>query len=142
MEQTYDPAGKVLLRISSSLMIIFGILGILLYGAALGVLIGVTYFTDGIFSGTTDIVGISLLLLGGVLELISGILGVKAVNAPQKAGRCLFWGIATLVISLAGLIHILLRNAAPLYWLSLPLAVITPIAYVIGALKLRRPLSE
>lgn len=141
MERTYDPTGKALLRISGIVMIIFGIFGILLYAAALGLLLGVTYITDGIFSGTRDVIGISLLLAGALAELICGIVSVKGAKRPARARRCLVWGILTLIITLAGLIHILLRDAHPMYWLIIPMAIVTPIVCLTGAAKLRRPIE-
>ena len=138
MEHQTNSFGRTLLRITDPVMILFGIFGILAYGAALALLLGVHFLTDAVFHGASDIIGLSLLLGASILELISGILGRKAARQPQKAGRCLVWGSLALLLSLAGLIHILLRDAVPMYWLSLPLTVLTPVLYLIGAARAKQ----
>ena len=131
-----DPMGRFLLKTTAILMLVFGSLGVLVYLALLGVLVGVTYVTDGIFSGAKDVVGMSLLLAASALELITGILGLKALKRPERAAGCRVWAALTLLLGLAALLHILLRGQDPGFWLSVPLAAVTPIAYLIGASRL------
>ena len=140
MEQQYDPLSRTLLKITSILMIVFGVFGLLLYVTALAVLAALGYVTAGMFSGTQDIIGISLLALASLAEFIGGILGVKTLRHPEKPRRCRLWGILTLVLGLAGLVHILLRGENPVYWISIPLSLVTPVLYLMGASGMRNPL--
>lgn len=144
MEYEYDPAGRSLLKITSVLMLIFGILGILLYALGLAAVIGISYATSGVFSASGDLLGMSLLLAGAIVELIAGILGVKAAKRPVRAGKALYvWGALSLLLTLAGMGHIALRAAAsaPLWELilGLVLGVVTPVVYLVGAARLRNP---
>ena len=144
MELQYDPAGRSLLKITSVLMLIFGILGILLYALGLAAVIGISYATSGVFSASGDLLGMSLLLAGAIVELIAGILGVKAAKRPARAGKALYvWGALSLLLTLAGMGHIALRAAAsaPLWELilGLVLGVVTPVVYLVGAARLRNP---
>ena len=139
-----DPMGRLMLKTSGILMIVFGVFGVLVYLAVLGVLVGVTYVTDGIFSGTKDIIGMSLLLAASAVELIAGIRGVKAVKSPDRVSGCRIRGILALILGLAAMLHILLRGQDPIFWLGIPLTVVTPAAYLIGASRLAayRPEEE
>ena len=139
MELQYDPAGRTLLKTASVIMLVFGILGILIYAAGLTVVVGLTYATSGIFSASDDLIGMGLLLASAIAELIAGILGVRAAKKPNRAGRGLIvWGVLTLLLTLAGMIHIALRaTGAPLWELALGvvLGVVTPIVYLIAAAR-------
>ncbi len=131
-----DPMGRLLLKTAGILMIVFGAVGVLVYLALLGVLAGVAFVTDGIFSVSKDVVGMSLLSAASAVELIAGILGLKAVKKPERARVCRVWGILALVLGLAALLSILLRGQDLGFWLSIPLAAVTPVAYLIGASRL------
>ena len=137
MEYEYDPAGRSLLKITSVLMLIFGILGVLLYAAGLAAIIGVTYVTGGVFAGSADLIGMALLLAAALAELIAGILGCRAAKRPGRAGKGLIvWGVLTLLLTLAGMLHIALRPSnAPLWELILgsALGVVTPAVYLFAA---------
>ena len=122
MELQYDPAGRTLLKTAATLMIVFGAVGILIYLLGLAAVIGISYATSGVFSASRDLFGMSLLLAGAIVELIAGILGVKAAKRPARAGKALLvWGALCLLLTLAGMGHIALRAAdsAPLWELIL-----------------------
>ncbi len=140
MEYEYDPAGRSLLKITSVLMLIFGILGVLLYAAGLAAMIGVTYVTSGIFSASNDLIGMGLLLAAALTELIAGILGSRTAKRPARAGKGLIvWGVLTLLLTLAGTLFIALRtSSAPIWELALGpvLGVVIPIVYLLAAGKL------
>lgn len=140
MELQYDPAGKTLLKTTGVLMLIFGILGILIYALGLAVVVGVTYVTGGILSASEDLIGMGLLLAAALAELIAGILGVRAAKKPARAGKgLLVWGVLTLLLTLAGMGHVALRTTnAPLWELALGLVlgVVTPVVYLVAAARL------
>ncbi len=127
-----DPMGRLLLKTAGILMLVFGIFGVLVYLALLGVLVGVNFVTDGVFSGAKDIVGMSLLLAASAAELTAGIKALKTLKRREKAAGCRIWTVLALVLGLAALLHILLRGGDPGFWLSIPLAVVTPAACLIG----------
>ena len=135
--QPESPAAT-LLKLTGTLMLIFGILGSLLYAAFLAVFLAASYMTGSIFSGVTDVVGISLLLAAAVAELVSGALGMKAAKRSRRAGACLVWGAVTLVLTLAGIGCILLRLHNGAWWeaaLAALLGVVTPAVYLYAAAR-------
>ena len=147
MEYEYDPAGRSLLKITSVLMLIFGILGVLLYAAGLAAMIGVTYVTSGIFSASNDLIGMGLLLAAALTELIAGILGSRTAKRPARAGKGLIlWGVLTLLLTLAGTLFIALRTSSAPIWelaLGLVLGLVVPVVYLIAAARLLKgPICE
>lgn len=147
MENLYDPAGRSLLKITSVIMLLFGILGFLIYALGLAAVVGVTYVTSGIISASEDLIGMALLLAAALAELIAGILGSRAAKKPARAGKGLIvWGVLTLLLTLAGMGHIALRTTnAPLWELALGLVlgVITPVVYLVAAARvLKGPVFE
>lgn len=139
MELQYDPTGRTLLKTTGVIMLIFGILGVLLYAAGLAAIIGVTYVTGGVFSGSTDLIGMGLLLAAALAELIAGILGCRTAKRPARAGKGLIvWGVLTLLLTLAGMLHIALRSVGAPFWelaLGLVLGVVTPVVYLVAAAR-------
>ena len=136
----YDPNGKTLLKITGVIMLVFGILGVLLYLVGLGAVIVLNYATSGIFSASDDLIGMGLLLAAALAELIAGILGVRAAKKPARAGKGLIvWGVLTLLLTLAGMGHIALRASSAPRWelaLGIVLGVVTPIVYLVAVGKL------
>lgn len=136
MKSVYDPNGIVFLKHTSLLMVIFGILGILLYALGLAAVIGVGYVTGGIFKGSKDLWGMGLLLAAALSELIAGILGRRGAKTPRRASGSLYlWGILTLLLTAVGLLSILFRGGTVRNWLALPLSLVVPIVYLVGAAK-------
>ena len=139
MELQYDPTGRTLLKTTGVIMLIFGILGVLLYAAGLAAIIGVTYVTGGVFAGSADLIGMALLLAAALAELIAGILGCRAAKRPGRAGKGLIvWGVLTLLLTLAGMLHIALRTSSAPIWelaLGLVLGVVTPVVYLVAAAR-------
>lgn len=142
MELQYDPAGRSLLKTTGVLMIVFGVFGCLTYLLGLAAVTGLAYATSGIFSAVNDLVGMGLLLAGAVVELITGILGVRAAKRPARAGKGrVVWGVLCLLLSLAGLVHIALRNVDAPRWalaFGMVLGAVVPAVYLIGAARVLR----
>ena len=147
MENLYDPAGRSLLKTASVIMLLFGILGFLIYALGLAAVVGVTYVTSGIISASEDLIGMALLLAAALAELIAGILGSRAAKKPARAGKGLIvWGVLTLLLTLAGMGHIALRTTNAPIWelaLGLVLGVVTPVVYLVAAARvLKGPVYE
>ena len=134
----FESTGTTLLKLSGTLMLIFGILGVLIYAAFTAVLIAANHLTGSIFSGSRDIIGMAILLAAAAAELVSGSLGLKAAKRPIKARRCPVWGVLTLVLTLTGILLILFRMPSDTWWeaaLAAAFGVVTPVVYLIGAVR-------
>ncbi|MBR6376384.1 MAG: hypothetical protein IKS05_01310 [Oscillospiraceae bacterium] len=142
MEPNYDPMGKSLMKITGVLMLIFGIFGILIYALGLAVVLGLSYATNNAFSLSKDLVGMAILLAGALVEFIAGILGVRSAKKPERTGKSrVIFGVLCLLLTLAGLVHIALRAAAPPWWqlsAGAVLGVVTPCVYLAALKKLSR----
>ena len=128
-----------LLKLTGILMLVFGGLGVLLYTAGLAVVLGVTYVTKGVFSGSSDLLGVGLLLGAAGAELIAGILGIRAAKKPERAGAgLLIWGSFTLLLTLAGMGLIALRATGTPWWQlasGFGLGLIVPGVYLVAAVR-------
>lgn len=91
--------GQKFLKVTGILMII---------GAALSILFGVIIGGVGVLvakvAGASTLsfafyLGLATTLVGGIIQLIAGINGVKHCNKPENAKKCITWGI--IVIALA-----------------------------------------
>ena len=146
MEKTNDRAGQSLLKATGVIMLIFGILGVLIYALGLAVLGGALYVTKGVFSVSQDLLGLGLLLAASLAELIAGALGVRAAKKPARAGAGLIvWGVLALLLGLAGTGQLLLRGASTPLWellLGLVLGLAVPLVYLGAVRAFRRSVGE
>lgn len=129
--------GKTFLQVTGILMIIGGAIGLI---ASLG-LGGLTTvlavisgeYVDGL--GTLfALVAIAVVfsIIGSVVELVAGIIGVKNCGKPEKAGVCLGWGIAVIVISVISNV-LTIVGGSDFSVLNLILGLVLPVLYVVGA---------
>ncbi len=142
MEPNYDPMGKSLMEISGILMLVFGIFGILIYTLGLALVIGLIFASNNAFSISKDLLGMAILLAGALAEFIAGILGVRSAKKPERTGKSrVVFGILCLLLTLAGLVHIAFRAAAPPWWqlaAGAVLGVVTPCVYLAAVRKLSK----
>ena len=141
--------GKVLLKIVSILLIIFGVaaavfavLGLIVYAAmadSLGKLAGII------------IVTIVLILVVGMLDLVLGIVGLKKCGIPAQSSYFVTSGIVLCALSLVSLIHCLAGNGFDVTIMGLPLGALAvtgtvlPVFYIIGGSKNKnaaKPVSQ
>jgi len=137
--QKYAP-GRVFLIIAGIIMIIFGVSAIgVLVGGILG-LIGLTDFPE------QNSMRLSFLMLGlglvGVIQLVTGIIGIKNCNMPEKAKVCFVWGILAAASALIGIILSVVMEpnwdaVMDVYGIYVCLSVL-PTLYLIGAVRNRR----
>ena len=142
--------GSKLLKVSSILMIIGGIIGavfsvILILGA-----VGITALSSnpemqqaasesGLTTGTISaVVWISaiIMVISSVVEIIAGVKGKKNWNNPAMAKSLIILGIVCAVISLVG--NILYATADTLSIVSILTGLILPVLYIIGAVQLKK----
>ena len=124
--------GQKFLKVTGILMII---------GAALSILFGVIIGGVGVLvakvPGASTLscalyLGLATTLVGGIIELIAGINGVKHCNKPENAKKCITWGI--IVIALAVISSVLKVIGGDKFdVLSFVIGLIIPGLYIYGA---------
>ena len=76
--------------------------------------------------------GLATTLVGGIIQLIAGIHGVKHCNKPENAKKCITWGI--IVIALAVISSVLqVIGGGKFNVLSFVIGLIVPGLYIYGA---------
>lgn len=76
--------------------------------------------------------GLATTLVGGIIQLIAGINGVKHCNKPENAKKCITWGI--IVIALAVISSVLeVIGGGKFNVLSFVIGLIVPGLYIYGA---------
>lgn len=76
--------------------------------------------------------GLATTLVGGIIQLIAGINGVKHCNKPENAKKCITWGI--IVIALAVISNVLqVIGGGKFNVLSFVIGLIVPVLYIYGA---------
>lgn len=134
--------GRGFLKVCGILMIIGGAISIIVTG-----IVGIVGYSAGsAFASEVDYatgaaVGIAVLiaavigLIGGVLELIAGIVGVKNSNKPEKATACIVWGFIVLALNVISLICAIAggNQSAGSIIASIICGLALPVLYLIGA---------
>lgn len=119
--------GRVFLKVFGILMIIAGAISAILYivviagGASLGM---------GLMTAA-GVIGV----IAAIVELITGIIGVKNSAKPENAGKCLIWGIITLVLSVVSNIMVWIAGQASAGSIigTILTGFAVPILFIIGA---------
>ena len=75
-----------------------------------------------------------LVIVASVIQLIAGIKGVGACNAPQKAASCVKWGIVIAVLTVISIV-LGLVGGGEFSITNLVLNLLLPGLYVYGALQ-------
>ena len=83
--------GKGLLKVTGILFIIFGAVSVVV--TLIGVFMGTFFVAAGMsVTGAVVVVGIIIMCLGGLLEFLAGIFGVKNCDKPEKCNTCIVYG--------------------------------------------------
>ena len=121
--------GQKFLKVTGILMIIGAALSIL-FGVIIGALIA--KFAGASTLGFAFYLGLATTLVGGIIQLIAGINGVKHCNKPENAKKCITWGI--IVIALAVISNVLeVIGGGKFNVLSFVIGLIVPGLYIYGA---------
>lgn len=129
--------GTNFLKITGIFMIIGGALGILSGFLGLGGIAGAAAYFDiveemGMMDQIYALAAASVLcLVGGILEVIAGIIGIKNCNNPARAKTCIIWGIIVTVISVVGNITAAI-GGTEINVLYVVTGLILPVLYIIG----------
>ena len=126
-----------LLKICGTLMIVFGVIGILFAGLLLAAVLGFGYLTGGIFRAELHTAGAAVLLASALTELIAGIVGVRAVKKDRRGLACVILGALCLALTAAAAV-LNLRDMPLRMLVSLCLGVVVPAVYLCAALALRK----
>lgn len=119
--------GKGLLKVTGILFIIFGAVSVVV--TLIGVFMGTFFVAAGMsVTGAVVVVGIIIMCLGGLLEFLAGIFGVKNCDKPEKCNTCIVYGVLIIALTLVGN----LMNG--FYWTSV-FGYILPVLYFIGAIQ-------
>lgn len=126
--------GQKFLKVTSILMIIGGILAVIV---GIMAVLGVSALAA--LAGSAEGMGLLyvssiLVIVASVIELIAGIKGLGACKAPDKAAKCVKWGIIVAVLSIISMI-INLVGGGDFNITNLILNLLLPGLYVYGALK-------
>lgn len=133
MEQT-TPKGAGFLKVTGILMIIGGGLNLILSIVAILGIAALAYVTSGeLSSGLLYASGI-LMLVSAVAELVTGIIGVANCKRPEKAGKCMAWGIVVAALTVVGsILTVVGGDSFPVT--SFLLGLVLPALFIIGAAK-------
>ena len=147
---TTTAPGKMFLKVVGILLIIGGALSILMAILAIagGGLLGAAAIGSGgndaatagvaLGGGILIIAGI-VALIGGVFNLVSGILGVKNCDKPEKAKSCFTLGIIMVVFAALNLIlNIVLGSGGSQMASNISSGIagfLLPVLYLVGAIK-------
>ena len=123
--------GQKFLKVTSIIMIVLGVLGVItgIFGF-LGV--GALSMAGLIENATLLYVSFVIVIVASIIELIAGIKGVGACNAPEKAGACVKFGI---IIAILGVVAGNEFNASTI--VSLLLNLLLPGLYAYGATQMK-----
>lgn len=128
-----------MLKVTGILMIIGGALALVIaLIAVIGIAAAASLAAGALGGGIIALAVIAsiLALLGGGIELVAGILGVKNWNQPAKAQSCIVFG--AIIIALSVLSNILnLASGSEFNLFSLLLGLVLPVLYLIGAVQLK-----
>ena len=145
-----EAKGRGFLKVCGILMIIGGAISIVVAGilGLVGGAVGGALAQAGAELGEYEqaavatvagasVVAAIVALVGGILELIAGIVGVKNCGNPEKATACIVWGIIVLVISIISIILSIAGGNVQVGSLivSIICSVALPVLYLIGAFK-------
>lgn len=128
--------GQKMLKVTSILMIIGGAIAIIagiiaiLGISALAALAGGTEGMGPLYASTI------LVIVASVIQLIAGIKGVGACNAPQKAASCVKWGIVIAVLTVISIV-LGLVGGGEFSITNLVLNLLLPGLYVYGAIQVK-----
>lgn len=130
--------GSKMLKVTGILMIIGGALSLIIALVAIVGLAAAASLAGGMVGVVVllAVVASIVAIVGGGIELVAGILGVKNWNQPAKAQSCIVFG--AIIIALSVLSNILnLASGSEFNLFSLLLGLVLPVLYLIGAVQLK-----
>lgn len=117
---------------------------IMIVGAALGIITGAIFLAGvgllGALLEAHDSMALlyasgALIIVASAIQLIAGIIGLKACKQPEKAKTCIIWGIIIVVLSVASII-LSLAAGGDFNITNTILNFVVPVLYIVGAVQL------
>lgn len=132
--------GQKLLKITSILMIIGGVLAVI---AGVIAMLGIRALVA--LSGSVEGIGLLyassiIVTVASVIQFIAGIKGIGACSAPQEAASCVKWGIIIAILTMISII-IGFVGGGEFSITSLVLNLLLPGLYVYGAVQMKSSVS-
>ena len=129
--------GQSFLKITSILMIVGGIIAVI---AGVIAILGVSVLAA--LSGSVEVtvllyVSSILVTVASVIQIITGVKGLKACKAPETAGKCVTWGIVIAVLSTISLVISLIGGGD--FNITMALNLLVPGLYIYGAMQIKTP---
>ena len=122
------------LKVTGILMIIGGVIGAI-FGiiAVLGVALFAALAGGLINTGLLTLASI-LAIVSSVVSFIAGIVGVANAARPEKAQKCIVFGILTIILSILGTVLTVVAGGK-FSFVSLITGLIVPVLYLLGAFQ-------
>ena len=107
----------------------------MIIGGAVTIILGIVALIPAFIFGGLLIAASIILLIGGIIELITGIIGIKNCAKPEGAQKCLVWGIITLVFTVISLIltFVVGQSSIGSILSTVVTGVAVPVLFIIGA---------
>lgn len=125
--------GHKFLKVTGILMIIAAALYIIagVFIGGLGALAAGLGAGDGLTA--SFYLALAATLIGGICQLIAGIMGVKHSNSNENSKKCMIWGI---VVAAFGIFAAILNyiNSGAFDWMSFAAGLVVPGLYIYGAI--------
>ncbi|RHR11042.1 hypothetical protein DWX58_00850 [Pseudoflavonifractor sp. AF19-9AC] len=132
--------GQKLLKVTSILMIIGGVIAVI---AGVLAILGISALAA--LSGSTEGFGLlyvssGLVTVASIIQFIAGIKGIGACSDPQKAASCIKWGIVIAVLAIISII-IGIVGGGKFSITSLVLNLLLPGLYIYGAMQMKNAIG-
>lgn len=133
--------GSVFFKVVAILAIVGGVLELIL--SILSYVAGVVLRPDLISDNPDYEIGMffvsaTVLLVASIVQFASGVAGIKNYKKPEKANVCVAFGIAVVMLNAVSAIVFTItdQNGIDVAAISLVIALVLPVLYVIGAFKM------
>jgi len=130
--------GSKFLKVTGILMIIFSVIGFifaLIAVLGLGALALMAEATGvEVPMGMMVVSGI-LAVVGAIIQFIAGIVGTKNWNKPEKANKCIIWGIIVIALCIFSNILTLVGYPDSFSVMSVITGLVIPVLYLIGGFQ-------
>lgn len=134
-----EPRGRMMLKVTGILYIVFAVLSMVgglvaMLGGGLFALggIGANAYLGAAMGGVVLFSGL-VLILSNILGLVTGILGVRYCDKPEKAQVCFVLGVILIVFAALSLLGDLFGSASASDIFSGLVGLALPICYTVGA---------
>ena len=130
--------GQGFLKVTSILMIIGGALGALAGIVAIALAAGYAALAFEIDPGTAGLLfgGAILIIVAAIVEIIAGVMGLKACKAGKGAAKCFVWGIIVAVLTVISII-LSIAGGSEVNIINILLNLVVPVLYIVGAVQMK-----